>query len=123
MLVADLGKYDMILGRKWFADHDVLLDCRRYRMIWLDEKTLFDDVASKMAVPTPTAILQKPKPNPDHQADADRRDRLFGQKESKTKDGYKYTCERQYGYWQVEEQRKMSRNLNDESKPKISKIR
>ncbi|CRL31343.1 RNA-directed DNA polymerase (reverse transcriptase) [Penicillium camemberti] len=123
MLIADLGKYDMILGRKWFADHDVLLDCRRYRMIWPDEKTLFDDVSSKMAVPTPTAILQKPKSNPDHQADADRRDRLFGRKELKTKDGYKHTREHQYGHWQVEEQRKMSRSLNDESKTMISKIR
>ncbi|KAL2695017.1 hypothetical protein AAEP93_007409 [Penicillium crustosum] len=121
MLIADLGKYDMILGRKWFADHDVLLDCRRYRMIWPDEKTLFDDVSSKMAVPTPTAILQKPKPNPDHQADVDRRDRLFGREESKTKDNYRHTRERQYGYWQIEEQRKMSRNLNDESKIAVSK--
>ncbi|EKV14852.1 Retrovirus polyprotein, putative [Penicillium digitatum Pd1] len=57
MLIADLGKYDMILGRKWFAENDVLLDCRRYRMIQPDEKTLFDDVVSEIVVLTHTAIL------------------------------------------------------------------
>jgi hypothetical protein len=33
MLVADLGRHDIILRRMWFAEYDVLLDCRRYRMI------------------------------------------------------------------------------------------
>jgi hypothetical protein len=57
MLIADLGRYDMILGRMWFAEHDVLLDCRRHRMIWPDERTLFDEVVSKISVLTPKAIL------------------------------------------------------------------
>ncbi|KAG0160399.1 hypothetical protein PDIDSM_7928 [Penicillium digitatum] len=81
-------------GKLTASSDDVLLDCRRYRMIWPDEKTPFDDVASKMAVPTPTAILQKPKPNPNHQADANRRDRLLDREVSKTKNRYEHTRER-----------------------------
>ena len=32
LLVAKLGSHDLILGRKWLADHDVLPDCRRSQL-------------------------------------------------------------------------------------------
>ena len=34
----------MIIGYMWFAENDILLNCRRYRIIWLDKNTLFDKV-------------------------------------------------------------------------------
>ncbi|KAJ5816992.1 Retrovirus polyprotein [Penicillium robsamsonii] len=89
MLIADLGRYDMILGRMWFAEHDVLLDCRRHRMIWPDERTLFDEVDDI------------------HQKDVDRRDRLSELAEITTQmqklrgDIYPHARERQYGHWQI----------------------
>ncbi|KAJ5824413.1 Retrovirus polyprotein [Penicillium robsamsonii] len=61
MLLADLGKYDLILGRKWFAEHNVLLDYRH----------------------------------------VERRDSAF---------------EIEYRHRRVEEQRKMARNINDETR-------
>jgi len=36
-LLAELGSYDMILGRKWLAAHDVLADCRRNRLYWPED--------------------------------------------------------------------------------------
>ncbi|KAJ5260703.1 Retrovirus polyprotein [Penicillium chrysogenum] len=87
ILIVDLGRYDIILGRMWFAEHNVLLDCRRHRMIWPDERTLFDEVANDI-----------------YQKDADRRDRLFELIETSTevqkpkKDIYPHARERQYGH-------------------------
>jgi hypothetical protein len=69
----------MVLGRMWFAEHDVLLDYRRHRMIWPDERTLFDEVASKISVPTPKVILQRSPQSDAYQKDTDRRDRLLEQ--------------------------------------------
>ncbi len=37
LLVADLGSHDLILGRKWLATHDVLLDCRRTQLHWPED--------------------------------------------------------------------------------------
>ncbi|KAJ5827772.1 Retrovirus polyprotein [Penicillium robsamsonii] len=80
----------MILGRMWFAEHDVLLNYRRHRMIWPDERTLFDEVRS---------------PQDDiHQKDVDRRDRLSELAEITTRmqklrgDIYPHARERQYGH-------------------------
>ena len=32
-LEANLGRHDIILGRKWLADHRILVDCYRNRLI------------------------------------------------------------------------------------------
>jgi hypothetical protein len=40
MLIADLGKHDMILGREWASQSNVLIDCRNHRLIWPEEKPL-----------------------------------------------------------------------------------
>ena len=34
MIILNLGDHDIILGRKWAAHADVLVDCRRRRLIW-----------------------------------------------------------------------------------------
>ncbi|KAJ5836204.1 hypothetical protein N7447_002230, partial [Penicillium robsamsonii] len=54
--------------------------------------------------------------------DVDRRDRLFREEEVVNKD-YRHIREHQSGHWQVEEQRKMARNLNDEIKTMTPKIK
>jgi transcriptional regulator GlxA family with amidase domain len=59
MLVEDLRKHDLILGRMWLAQHDMLLDCRRRRMIWPHEPT-FKEVYNQVSLPTPITILKKP---------------------------------------------------------------
>ncbi|KAI1828762.1 hypothetical protein DTO006G1_9961 [Penicillium roqueforti] len=120
MLVADLGQHDLILGRMWFAEYDVLLDCRRHRMIWPQQGTLFDEVASKLATPISTRILRRNEViNEDHQADVERRDRFFNEprQDPETRKPYPRAHVHQHGHWQVEEQRKMTRNLNDETPP------
>ncbi|KAI2732919.1 hypothetical protein DTO013F2_10515 [Penicillium roqueforti] len=104
MLVADLGRHDMIIGRMWFAENDVLLDCRRHRMIWPDENTLFNEVAGQLAAPVPMTILKRSAQiEPDHQKDIERRDRLFEKRASsnlrqdpKTQKPYPVAREHQY---------------------------
>ena len=39
MLIVGLGDHDMILGRKWFAETGVLVDCKNRRLIWPNTKT------------------------------------------------------------------------------------
>jgi hypothetical protein len=34
LLILDLGSHDLILGRKWFAYFDVLVDARRRQLVW-----------------------------------------------------------------------------------------
>ena len=34
MLIVGLGEHDMILGRKWFAETGVLIDCKNRCLIW-----------------------------------------------------------------------------------------
>jgi len=36
MLIVNLGRHDLILGRKWLATFEVLPDCRRNRLLWPD---------------------------------------------------------------------------------------
>ena len=125
MLVANLGRHDLIIGRMWFAENDVLLDCRRHRMIWPDENTLFDEVASQLAAPVPMTILKRTAQiEPEHQKDMERRDRLMTKESSndprtnpKTQKPYPVAQVHQHGHWQTEEHRKMTRNFNDEIAP------
>ncbi|KAJ5135347.1 retrovirus polyprotein [Penicillium bovifimosum] len=115
MLVADLGKHDMIIGRLWFAEHDVLPDCRRRRLIWPHEVSLFEEVASKIALPTPITILKNPR-NVTHQMDADRRDKILEQSIDPYLDrnGRRFPSSRhhQKGSWQAKAIDQMRRNLD-----------
>lgn len=47
MLVADLGKYDMILGKNWLAKRDIWLDTKNTRLIWPEDR----NIASPIKVP------------------------------------------------------------------------
>ncbi|KAJ5145637.1 Retrovirus polyprotein [Penicillium bovifimosum] len=123
MLVADLGKHDMIIGRLWFSEHDVLLDCRRRRMIWPHEVSLFEEVASKIALPTPLTILKNPR-NLTHQKDADRRDKFLEQSIDPYLDrnGGRFPSPRlhQKGQWRAKDIEKMQRNLDGTKSPELS---
>ena len=78
MLIVNLGRQDIILGRKWFADYGVLADCKNKRLIWPEEQSMQDEVCSKLATPIPRTILKREhRIQPEHQADAIRRDRLM----------------------------------------------
>ncbi|KAJ5134995.1 retrovirus polyprotein [Penicillium bovifimosum] len=123
MLVADLGKHDMIIGRLWFSENDVLLDCRRRRMIWPHEVSLFEEVASKIALPTPITILKNPR-NLTHQKDADRRDKILEQSIDPYLDrnGGRFPSPRhhQKGQWRAKDIEKMQRNLDGTKSPELS---
>jgi len=72
-LITTLGSHDIILGRIWFAENDVLIDCKRRNLVWPEEtpagKTWNRVISTSMK-------NLEPKPNAIYQADADRRDRL-----------------------------------------------
>ncbi|KIN08328.1 hypothetical protein OIDMADRAFT_110411, partial [Oidiodendron maius Zn] len=34
LLILDLGSHDIIIGQKWLAYFDILLDYRQYRLVW-----------------------------------------------------------------------------------------
>lgn len=53
-----------------------MLDCRRRRMIWLYEVSLFEEVASKIALPTPITIMKTLR-DVIYQIDIDRRDTVL----------------------------------------------
>jgi len=37
ILMVDIGKHDLILGKRFFKDNDVLIDCRCRRLMWPQE--------------------------------------------------------------------------------------
>jgi hypothetical protein len=75
MLVVGLGEHDMILGRKWFVDTSVLIDCKNRRLIWPDDRPKtkgWDRVlATTRKNLEPSGLCRK------HQDDADRRDKIL----------------------------------------------
>lgn len=48
MLVADLGKHDVILGKKWIAENQVLPDCAGNRLLWPDELPPWKEAANQL---------------------------------------------------------------------------
>lgn len=83
MLIADLGRHDLILGRMWFEKYGALIDCKYRRLIWPKEASLQDEVVTKLQTPIPKQILQRPRNNRQHQLDANRRDRNFERNDPK----------------------------------------
>ena len=75
MLILDLGQHDLILGRKWFELYDIWIDPRNRRLIWPNERSLFDEAKMNTDLVVDRRALMKPPPNPAHQADANRRDK------------------------------------------------
>jgi hypothetical protein len=81
-LVTDLGKHDVILGRKWLAENRVLPDCHQRRLIWPEERSLKEELVSKHFMTIPRSILKKPRRDGAHQEDAQRRDELMEKEDS-----------------------------------------
>ncbi|OJD09852.1 hypothetical protein ACJ73_10055 [Blastomyces percursus] len=79
MLLADLGSYEMILGRVWLAEKEVWLDVKNRRLVWPEERSPAEEIANKSQVMIPRNILKRPASNSEHQKDADRWDRSFEQ--------------------------------------------
>ena len=79
MVLLNTGHHDLILGRTWFDHLNIQLNPRRRQLVWpVDQHPTPDLVKirwlhSKILVPK--AI------DPDHQADADRRDQALGQED------------------------------------------
>lgn len=80
MLVLDM-KHDIILGRKWFEDHDVLVDCKRRKISFPDthpmawSRLVHMDQAGKLLHP------------PGVQDTVDRRERLMTEEDKRRNDG------------------------------------
>ncbi|KAJ5129122.1 Gag/polymerase/env polyprotein [Penicillium bovifimosum] len=97
MMIADIGHHNMIIGRLWLAEQDVLLDSRNSRILWPAPRTteqkiqaIKEEVACQLTRPIPMQILRRPCVEEDleHQRDCERRDRKFekgllSEKESK----------------------------------------
>ncbi|KAJ5143091.1 retrovirus polyprotein [Penicillium bovifimosum] len=79
MVVTELGKHDLILGKLWFKKFNVLPDCANHRLWWPEDRSLKDQVVTQLIRPVPRKILRRPKLNPDHQKDVERRDKLMEQ--------------------------------------------
>jgi transposase InsO family protein/predicted aspartyl protease len=73
MLIVGLGEHDMILGRKWFAQTGVLIDCKNRRLIWPEDAPQAREWGRLLTATKKT--LESTAVNPLHQEDADRRDR------------------------------------------------
>ena len=80
-LILNLGQHEAIIGRRWFAEHDVWLDVRNRRLIWPYEQTLKDELEASQPEILPKQILQRPRPRLEHQKDADRRDQKMNQED------------------------------------------
>ena len=81
LLVVQLGNHDMILGRKFFAEHDALLDSRNRRLIWQSpDQSPF--VFTKELI-TPRKNLTLSVIDPARQKNADQRERLFAAEDQK----------------------------------------
>ena len=83
-LIVDLGQYDIIIGRRWLANHDIWLDVRNRRMIWQTDRTVAEEVQWKQETVVPKRILPRPAIQWEHQRDADRRDRLMAREAVET---------------------------------------
>ncbi|EED14172.1 hypothetical protein TSTA_103910 [Talaromyces stipitatus ATCC 10500] len=50
-LIINLGKHNMILGRIWFAKHNILVDYAKKRLLWPEEVSLKDEIIIKGYTP------------------------------------------------------------------------
>lgn len=59
MLNADLGKHDVILGKKWIAENQVLPDCASNRLLWPDELPPWKEAANQLVWTLLKTILRQ----------------------------------------------------------------
>jgi hypothetical protein len=64
MLITELGKHDMIIGKNWLAEHDVWLDMKNQKLIWPEQRTLEAEVQEQANV-VPREIPHHHHPNPE----------------------------------------------------------
>jgi transposase InsO family protein len=76
-LVVKLESHDMILGREWASDTEILIDCKNRKLVWPD--CLPATKSWNKILTTTRKILESGIKNPEHQKDADRRDALMAQ--------------------------------------------
>ena len=70
MLIVGLGDQDMILGRAWAAHFGVLIDYKGHSLIWPEDQTEYRKILTIQRQNLDREV------EPQHQADAERRDRL-----------------------------------------------
>ena len=79
MVLLNTGHHDLILGRTWFDHLNIQLNPRRRQLVWpADQHPTPDLVKIRWLHPK---ILVPKAIDPDHQADADRRDQALGQED------------------------------------------
>ena len=83
MLIADLGHHDVIIGRKWLSQHDIWLNVKNRRLLWPGERDEWALVAAQHELTVTKKALAAAPANPNHQKDADRRDRAMEAEERK----------------------------------------
>ena len=76
LLQLDIGRHDLILGRKWFEYHDVSLDVRRRRLGWPEDTPPLRDFPSTI-VRRAEDLLAPDEIDLEHQLDAERRQKAF----------------------------------------------
>lgn len=74
-LILDLGSHDIILGRKWLAQFDIGVDCRRNRLLWPKELGPSRSVVKEIVTTRQGLLPQNIQRS--HQEDADARDRAM----------------------------------------------
>ena len=72
MLVVRLGGYDLIIGRTWIDQFNILVDCRNQQLIWLDEPLELPSWSKIIA--THKRVLLPSLVDQEYQRDADQRD-------------------------------------------------
>jgi hypothetical protein len=81
MLILDLGQQDLILGRKWFEEHDIWMDIKNRRLIWPEERSLEDRTQLNHELVIARKDLKKRTPNPLHQEDVACRDQAMARED------------------------------------------
>lgn len=84
MLITDLGHHDVIIGRRWLAQHDIWLDVKNRKLLWPGERDERALVAAQHELTVKRKALAATPVNPDHQKDADQRDRAMEAEIKKT---------------------------------------
>lgn len=76
MIVLEMQQ-PLILGRKWFSRQDILIDCKRKRLIWPEERQ--DYIAARELQISKKSLDEQDqnKIDPTHQADVERREKAL----------------------------------------------
>lgn len=81
LLILDLGTHDVILGRKWLANFNVLVDAANHCLLWSEDQKPSYSATKEIKVKR-AAIVPKPSAST-HQDDADARDKAFSKDEKR----------------------------------------